>query len=185
MQMCQAYWNVLDEPSVPARPKTVLQGHKKPTHFHFVRTGPRPAGIPICVNDLAESRARGQAAFEEQMSKVKDKELTKREKNVHDRAAWSRDMNSALRERTLELGRECGQKWALMPDSRLSSRLRTREEEKGSKEKALSPEDAEAMAYMRKYADQVWQEYLAARRPVSAMERAVGKVLARKVSMIG
>jgi hypothetical protein len=112
IQLNQAYWNVLDEPSLPARPKTAYKQINKPSQFSLLRTGPRAGGIPICIGDLMDSRNAGQAKFEDQMSRLADREIYNRDKLLHARAMTSRAQTRQMRDRTERIAADSGQAWA-------------------------------------------------------------------------
>ena len=168
LQMNQAYWNVMDELSVPVRPKTVYREYRKPAQFSKMRTGPRPAGIPICVNDLIESRARGQAKFEEQMNKRRDRELFEREKTLHERTMTSRRLMNELQTRTRDLAAQSGQRWAIYGTGSVSE---VDKEAQMLKERYyMSPEDKEAMEELNRIDERMRQERQAKKRPTDEME---------------
>lgn len=169
MQMNQAYWNVLDEPSIPRRPKSVYKEYKKPNQFCKLRTGPRPAGIPICVNDLMTSRARGQAKFEEEMSRKRDRELYQREKTIHERAMTSRELMNDLSTRTREIAAESGQKWAVYGTATEKVRPKSVKSSRRPKEK-ISKEDLESLAQLARIDERMHQERQAKKRPTDEME---------------
>lgn len=168
LQMNQAYWNVLDETSVPVRPRTVYREHRKPVQFSKLRTGPRPGGIPICVNDLIESRARGQAKFEERMNKRRDRELFEREKTLHERTQTSRRLMNELQTRTRDIAAQSGQRWALYGTGSIS------ESEKAANELKeryyMSAEDKEALEELNRIDERLRQERQAKKRPTEEME---------------
>ena len=167
MQMNQAYWNVLDEPSVPARPKNVYVENQKPSRFCMLRTGPRPGGIPICVNDLIASREAGEKWFEIEMAKKKDRELIEREKLLKERADYSRNFNLSLKEHTQEIALDSQQKWA---KANYTSSLKALQTSKKKQPKQPSKEELEAMEELSKYDDKLYQEYQSQKRPTDDIE---------------
>lgn len=167
MQMNQAYWNVLDEPSVPARPKNVYIENPKPSQFSMLRTGPRPGGIPICVNDLVACREAGEKWFEIEMAKKKDRELFEREKLLKERSTYSRNFNLSLKEHTQEIALDSQQKWA-KASSTMS--LKALEASKKKQPKPPSKEEIEAMEELSKYDDKLYQEYQSKKRPTDEIE---------------
>lgn len=167
MQMNQAYWNVLDEPSIPARPKNVYIENQKPTKFSMLRTGPRPGGIPICVNDLITCREAGEKWFEAEMAKKKDRELFEREKTLKERANYSRNFNLSLKEHTQEIALDSQQKWAKAGST---SSLKALEASKKKQPKPPSKEELEAMEELTRYDDKLYQEYQSKKRPTDEIE---------------
>ncbi|OHT05195.1 hypothetical protein TRFO_27129 [Tritrichomonas foetus] len=164
-QMNQAYWNVLDEPSVPAKPKNKFIEYQKPSQFSMLRTGPRPGGIPICVNDLIACREAGEEWFENEMAKKKDHELMQREKTLHERSTYSRNFNCTLKEHTTEIAIQSKQKWALNGGiSNLGTHFETK------KPKLPSKEELEALEELSKYDEKLYQDYQAKKRPTDEME---------------
>lgn len=163
-QMCQAYWNVLDEPSIPARPKNVYVEKPKPVQFSMLRTGPRPGGIPIVINDLAACREAGEKWFENEMAKKKDKELYKREQTLHNRSTASRNFNLSLKEQTNDLAVASGQRTINDINSQSNSIIVI--------PKPVTPtkEEQEAIDELSKYDDKLYQEYQAKKRPTDEME---------------
>lgn len=167
MQMNQAYWNVLDEPSLPSRPANKYVEYPKMAQFTKLRTGPRPAGIPIMVNDLMTSRLRGQIKFEDEMLKKKDKELYQREKVLHERAATSRNTNRVFREKTHEIEQLSGQIDYVARTVRSRDAMRYQK----PKDKQISADELEAMAELKRYDDKLYADYQAKKRPADEMER--------------
>jgi hypothetical protein len=180
LQLNQAYWNVLDEPSVPARPPNVYVEVPKSKPFCKLGTGPRPSGIPVCRGDVIESRAHGQAWFDDQMARRDDRELYARERTLHKRVMTSRAFHSMLSDHTREIAEECEQEWRKIPAKRAaSSRTETALEEK--KRLAIRPDEEQAMAELRKYDDTMWEDYQAAlKRPTEAIVEVLQETLKRK-----
>ena len=173
LQMNQAYWNVLDEISIPARPKTTYVEYPKSSQFSMMRTGPRPGGIPILVDDLVASRKAGEKWFESQMAKKKDQELLQRERTLHERSIKSRVFNSSLREHTTEISLLSSQKWAVLATTKTS-------DIKKKKEKQPTKEELEALNELTKYDNKLYEEYQAKKRPTDEMELLLQKSALRE-----
>jgi hypothetical protein len=168
IQMNQAYWNVLDEPSLPARPQTAYRKTKKPAQFCMLQTGPRPSGIPICIGDLLDSRSAGQTKFEDQMSKVVDREMYNREMALHKRAMTCRAQTRQMKDRTMDIAADSGQAWATS-QSREARTARKEAREAREREQRLlgiTSEDAEAMAALSRYDETLYQKYQEKKRPI-------------------
>jgi hypothetical protein len=183
MQIGQAYWTVLDEPSVPARPQIRYREIGKPARFCLTRPGPRPAGIPVCKNDVIDARGRGESWFEEQMSRRDDRELLEREKALHQRALTSRQFHATIRGHREEIAQECGQKWVNIPAKR-SETARGGARKNEQRVPPMSPEEAEAMADLTQYDDALYREYQATKRPTDDMEFYLERRGVRPVSSV-
>jgi hypothetical protein len=179
LQLNQAYWHVLDEPAVPARPAVAFDEVPKPKPFRKTRTGPTPGGIPICKNDVIESRAQRQAWFEDQMARRDDRELGVREKTLQRRAMTSRAFHAMLSDHAREIAEQCGQEWASIPSKRAATaRARTKLQEE--KRLAIKPDEERMMAELKEYDDAMWEEYQAIRKkPTQAIVEVLHQKLAR------
>jgi hypothetical protein len=179
LQLNQAYWNVLDEPSVPARRANVYEDAQKPAPFSKLRTGPRMGGIPICRADVIEGRARGQAWFEDEMVRKDDRALYVHEKKMHRRAMTSRAFNAELRDRTIDVAEQAGQEWIRIPAKRAeTARVASVLAEK--KRLAIKPDEAQAMAELAKYDEKIYREHQAQiKRPIQAMEELLEQTMSR------
>jgi len=151
----QSYWNVLDEVSVPSRPKTQMRDHPKPVKFSITRTGPRPAGIPIVLDDLAETRRVANERFEIEMQKKLEKETQKKESIVRKHSEQCRNAIQTRQDKTRTLSALSGQQWVNY--HRLSALDNQTVEEK-DRTYTANIYDQEAMKELQKYDDELYLE---------------------------
>jgi hypothetical protein len=155
--MNQAYWNILDEPSVPARDQTHYRIIAKAAPFYQAQGGLRPNGIPIIVSGVAAAREKGQEWFEDCVCRRDDRAEFLRANLLHRRSVTKRQFYSNLRERTIELARESGQEWVDMDVKKSeSSRAATALAER-KKQDAITPAEKEAMEELARYDEWMYQ----------------------------
>ena len=174
-QIGQSYWNVLDETSMPERPKSAkFEPPKNRPAFTTMRTGPRPTGIPICVEHLITSRARGEAKFQQEMAKKDDLALQQREALLRSRAETSRTAYDFKRSHTRAISTMSGQTWmsdyALKTARRAKTRALKRELERQSK---LTKEEQDEVRRLNEYDDKLYKEYKSSRKPENELERLI------------
>lgn len=172
-QIGNSYWNVLDETSVPERPKTHRNIQKNRPQFSMLRTGPRPGGIPIVLDDLAASRARGEEDYRRRCSKLDDQEMQKREEELRKRSETSRLKSSRRDQQMRTISALSGQAWATGKTlSRTGSRNETKREIKVEKEKL--PKDVEEdLKRVAEYDDKIYYERKKAQQPADELERLI------------
>lgn len=171
-QIGNSFWNVLDETSIPARPKTVRYANTKRPQFSMLRTGPRPGGIPIVLDDLAASRAKGEEDYRRRLSKIDDKEMQEREEVLRKRSETSRMKTSRMDQQMRNISALSGQAWATgKPLSRAASRTEKREIKK---EKQKMPKDLEEdLKKVAEFDDKVYYERKKAQQPADELERLI------------
>jgi hypothetical protein len=131
----------------------------------MMRTGPRGGGI----GDLMDCRNAGQAKFEDQMSRVLEREKYNRAKLLHTRAMTARAKTPQMRDRTTDIGANGRQAWAKAQ----SRGARTARREARARElhvEGMTAEEADAMERLSRCDQAVYAQYQEKRRPIEDMD---------------
>ena len=174
-QIGQSYWNVLDETTMPERPKPdKFEPPKNRPVFSTMRTGPRPAGIPICVEDLITSRAKGEAKFQQEMARKDDIALQKREALLRTRAETSRTAYDFKRSHTRAISTMSGQTWMSDYAMRTARRAKTRAMQRELERKSrLTKDEQDEVKRLNDYDDKLYKEYKSSRQPEDELQRLI------------
>lgn len=160
-----SYWNILDCSTIPSRPRRACLEPPKRPQFMYARTGPRPGGIPLCVEDLVAMRLKAQALFEREMANIADRELAERETLLKNRSQAMRSATAARHRRTRAISQLCGQRTTPNSLKKQNKRKLTKEEIRYAKE---AEEEA---ARLKIYDDKLYEEYKRKKNPLNELER--------------
>ena len=175
-QIGNSYWNVLDETSIPERPKTAkFEVTKNRPNFSMLRTGPRPAGIPAVLEDFTASLAKGEAKFKQEMAKKDDIAMQKREALLRSRAENSRNAYEEKARQTRAISALSGQTWAVSGGlkSARKSKLKTRSIGEESTKPKLTKEELEEIRRVTEYDNKLYEKYKSSKKPDNELERLI------------
>ena len=152
----QSSWNVLDEYSIPNRPKTQMKELYRPSKFTATRTGPRPAGIPIVLDDLAVSRKVGQMKFEKEIQKKIENEMNEREIKIKKHSETCRNALLTHQEKIRSISNLSGQAWANDKHNK-PLKIKKLKSNKNINE-IIEYDDKEAINELKKIDDKIYEE---------------------------